>query len=151
MSPTAPRPTRPMIGFISFAFGALALLVVLIQFSAGPFAPRQSNSVSIGEFAAEVREAAKRKLTGQPAPAPVAAPMDVDRILKIAAMVLAGIAIIGGSIALLMQEPSALAIAAISLGGSAVLMQFVIWLALLVAGVILMGFILKNMDGILGG
>ena len=151
MTPIAPHSARPVIGFISFAFGALALLMVLIQFSAGPFAPRQSTSVSIGEFAAEVREAAKRKLTGQPAPAPVAAPMDVDRIMKMTAMVLAGIAIFGGAIALLKQEPSALGIAAISFGGGAVLMQFVIWLALLVAGVILMGYILSNMDGILGG
>ena len=141
---------RPVFGFVGFIFGALALILVLVQFSAGPFAPRQSSGVSIGEVAADIREAAKRKLTGQPAPPPVAAPWDVDRVMKLGAMVLAGVAVIVGAIALLRQEPSPLAITSITFGASAVLMQFLIWLALLVVGMVIILAIIKNMDGILG-
>ena len=125
-------------------------MLAFLRLFAGPFAPRKSSSVSIGEFAADVRAAVTRKLNGQPAPEPDTAPMDIDRILKLGAVVLAGLAMIGGATALLMREQSPLAILAISFGAGTMLVQFVIWLAFLVMGVMIIGFILKNMDGILG-
>jgi len=50
-------PPHSTAGLASFVIGAIALLLVLVQFAAGPFASQQRASVTVGEIAAEMREA----------------------------------------------------------------------------------------------
>ena len=64
MTETVPSiPPRPTAGLVGFLFGAAALILVLVHFWAGPFAPQQDAAVSIGEIAAEIRNSAVRGLT----------------------------------------------------------------------------------------
>ncbi len=97
-------PPHSTAGLASFVIGAIALLLVLVQFAAGPFAPQQRASVTVGEIAAEMREAAKRKLQGKLNPAPQAEPWTIDRVLKTVAAVLAGLAVIAGIFGIMRRE-----------------------------------------------
>jgi len=142
---------RPIAGYLGFAVGAVALLLVLMHFWGGPFAPQQGASVSIGEFAAEIRQAATRTITGASQPAPEPTPWDIDRGLKLVTALLAGIAVILGAAGIVRRENRRPAIAAIALGGVAVVFQFFVWMALLLVGALLISAIISNIDGILGG
>ena len=143
--------TRPIAGFFGFALGALALILVLVHFWAGPFAPQQRASVTVGEIAGEIREAAIRKLKGTPQPKPVPAKWDSDRILKLVAAVLAGLAVVTSVAALVRREAWRPAVAGIALGTSAVAFQVFTWTILVLAGAIILYAIIHNIDGILGG
>ena len=142
---------RPIAGYLGFAVGAVALLLVLMHFWGGPFAPQQGASVSLGEFAAEIRQAATRTITGASQPAPESTPWDIDRGLKLVTALLAGIAVILGAAGIVRRENRRPAIAAIALGGVAVVFQFFVWMALLLVGALLISAIISNIDGILGG
>lgn len=151
---TEPNPQAdptPTLGWIAFIAGAVALLLVLVQFYAGPFAPQQDAATSIGEIAAEIRQSAMRAMAGEPQPAPVTVPWDIDRVMALVAAVLAGGAIVIGLAGLLRGEMRRPASAAIGLGVAAVTFQFLTWLALLIAGVILLSAIIYNIGDILGG
>ena len=150
-NPLSPGSPRPTLGWIGFLAGAAAFLLVLVQFYAGPFAPQQDVATSISEIAAEIRQSAMRAMAGEPQPAPVTAPWDIDRVLATAAAVLAGGAVILGLAALMRGELRRTASAAIGLGVAAVTFQFLTWLVLLIAGVILLSAIIYNIGDILGG
>lgn len=143
--------SQPISGLLGFGAGAIALIIVLVQFSAGPFAPQPDIATSVGEIAAEIRQSATRALSGEAAPPPAAAPWDIDRALSLTAAVLAGVAIILGLGALVRQETRAPAAGAIALGVGAAASQFVTWLVLVVLGVLLLVVIIQNIGDILGG
>ena len=147
-NPSSPRPTAGMIGF---AIGAAAVLLVLIHFWAGPFAPQQSAGISIGEIAGEIRDSAVRALSGEQQPEPAAAAWDIDRILNLLAAALAGAAIVLGLLALVRRETWRPAAGAIALGVSAVTFQFFIWIIVIAVGLIVLFMVIQNLDVILGG
>lgn len=144
---------RPVWGLVAFFVAAIGLIAVTLHISDVFSEPEQSAATSIGEFAAEIRQSASRALSGDPAPAP--APPDrswtADLMLALTGTVLAGIATILGAIGLFRREAPALPTAAIVMGCSAFLMQYVFYLALLIAGICLMVAILNNLGDILGG
>ena len=132
---TAPRP-RPVAGLAGFALGAAALLLVLVQFWAGPFSPQQSAGVSLGELAAEVRDSALREMRGAPQPAPEPVPWDIDRVLSAVAAVLAGLAVVSALYGLIRHEAKRPAVAGMALGASAILFQVFSVMVLALAGAI---------------
>lgn len=152
-NPSHPQPPspNPTAGLIGFAIGAAAVLLVLVQFWAGPFAPQESAGISIGEIAGEIRDSAARALAGEEQPAPEAAPWDIDRVLNLVAAILAGAAIVLGLFALVRRETWRPAAGAIALGVSAVTFQFFVWIILIVVGLIVVLFIIQNLGTILGG
>ncbi|MEZ5854729.1 MAG: hypothetical protein R3D67_08265 [Hyphomicrobiaceae bacterium] len=146
--------SRPFFGLTSFAFGAAALILVLVHFWAGPFAAKPRVTVTIGEVAADIRQAAIRKLKGLPNPpaAPAApAAWDGDRILKAIAACLAGLAVVAGVASFVRQEVWRPGAGGIALGAGAVAFQFFTWAVLVLACAILLYAIIQNIDGILGG
>ncbi len=149
MSSTASA-TRPVASLISFAVGAAALLLVLVHFGAGPFAPQQRASVTVGEIAAEMRKAATRKLLGKPNPAPKAKPWTIDRVLNLVAAMLAGLAVIAGIAGLVRRENWRLAAGGIVLGAGAVAFQFFTWAVLMVLGGLILIAIIQNIGDIIG-
>jgi hypothetical protein len=154
LSPRPPyTPPRPFFGLLAFLCSAIALFLVVLQMPVGPLAPQQSAGVTIGEIAAEIRDVAKRRLAGEPSAisAPQARPWDIDRLMKLAAVVLAGVGTALAAIALFQGEPRLLAGLAIGACATAILLQFLIWLALLAGGIILLVAIVTNLDSILGG
>ncbi|WP_282609034.1 hypothetical protein [Pelagibius sp. Alg239-R121] len=150
-TPTDPSGPRPTAGMIGFAIGAAAVLLVLMHFWAGPFAPQQSAGISIGEIAGEIRDSAARALSGEQQPEPTAAPWDIDRVLNLFAAVLAGAAIVLGLLGIVRRETWRPAAGAIALGASAVVFQFFAWIILIVVGLIVFFVIIQNLDGILSG
>lgn len=150
MTANATAPSRPMAGFIGLALGAAALLIVLVHFWVGPFAPQQRVTVTVGEVAAEIRQAAVRKLKGLPQPKAEAAPWNSDRILKLVAALLAGTAIIAGVVSLVRRETWRPAVGGIALGAGAIAFQVFTWAILVVAGALILVAIIQNITGILG-
>ena len=137
-------PKLAIFGWIGFVTGAVALLMALVVFWAGPFAPQQSAGVSLGELAAEIGKSAMRSAAGLEQPKPVAQARNLDDYLKIAVAVLGGIAIILAAAGLIQHERARPAIAALALGGGAILFQFFTWMVLAVLGVILISALLQS-------
>ena len=142
--------THPTAGLIGIALGACALLLVMVHFWVGPFAPQQNVAISIGELAGEIRQAATRALTGAPQPEPQIAPWNIDDTLKLVGTLLAGSAVILGVIGYVRHETRRPTKAALALGISAILFQVATWTILMVIGAILLVGIMQNMSGILG-
>ncbi len=137
-------------GLAGLALGVLSLILVLIHF-ADLLAPAdKSSGVVIGEIAAEIRQSAARALAGEPMPAPVPSGPVLSQLFTFASLFVAGGAIMLGGVGLFLREPQRLSILAVGFGVSAIVMQYLLWLALLMAGVILLTCIIQNLDSILG-
>ena len=135
-------------GLAGVMLGIASIIVILIQFSA-VFEPQEKSSgMVIGEIAADIKQSAARALTGKPAPDPVAPRRDYRQFMTIAALCVAGLAAVLGSIGLYRNEPHRLSYMAVGLGISAFVMQYVFWLAILICGVALLISIIGNLDSI---
>ncbi|WP_299475100.1 hypothetical protein [uncultured Roseibium sp.] len=150
MSETAAVKT-PWSGFAGMAFGAVALVLVLFLHSAGPLDPQPTIGQSIGEIAADIRTSALKGLKGEALPDPQTQPWSLDRILQTSAYVLAGLAVIFGVVGFVLKENRRLAGAAVCFGGLAIGFQMFVWTAMLIAGVIIIGYIIANVGDIFGG
>lgn len=137
-------------GLIGFMFAIAGLVVILIQLSA-IFEPQEKSSGAvIGEIAAEIKQSAARVLAGEPAPEPAPPPKDYRQFITAAALCVAGLAILLGGIGIYRNEPPRLSYLAVGVGISALVMQYVFWLALLICGVALLISIIGNLDSIIG-
>lgn len=142
------RPAK--FGLAGFMLGVVSLIVILIQLSAF-FEPQEKSSGSvIGEIAADIKQSAARALAGEPAPERSPPPRDYGRIITIAALCVAGIAVVLGGIGLYRNEPHRLPYMAVGIGVSAFVMQYMFWLAILICGVALLISIIGNLDSIFG-
>lgn len=127
----APRST---LGWIGFATGSVALVLTILIFWAGPFAPQQDVGVGLGELVADIAKSAARSVAGQPQPAALVPTRDIDDYLRIGVGVLAGLSIILGVAALVRYERKRAAISGIALGGLAVGFQLFAWMMMLFVG-----------------
>lgn len=135
-------------GLVGFMLGIASLVVILIQLSAFFLPPEKSNGSFIGEIAADIKQSAARVLAGDPTPERAPPPRDYSRYIKIAALCVAGIAIMLGGIGLYRNEPYRLSYLAVGIGVSAFVMQYVFWLAVLICAIALLISIIENLDGI---
>lgn len=126
------------------ALGAVALLLVLVHFYAGPFAPQKPIERTVAETAVAIRDATVAALRGEEVEEDETSQrdFDIDRALAIFAAVLGGLAIILGVVGFAKGEPARAAGGAAVLGAGAIAFQFAIVaigaivLAILVAAVI---------------
>jgi uncharacterized membrane protein len=143
---TVTQPAK--FGLLGFMLGIVSLVVILIQISAF-FEPQEKSSGStIGEIAADIKLSAKRALAGEPAPEPTPPPQDYSRVITIAALCAAGIAVALGGIGLYRNEPHRLPYLAVTAGISAFFLLYVFWLAVLICGIVLLISIIQNLDNI---
>jgi hypothetical protein len=147
------HPPLPNLGWghVALGAGALGLALALLTVFGGPFTPQPSVGTTVGEIAGEMRAAALRAVNGEPQPAPEPRGWDIDRILMLAAPLIGVLAIVLSMIAALRGERYRLAGYGAALGAGAIVVQFVWWIALLIAGTILLVSIIENIEGILGG
>ena len=135
-------------GLAGFMLGSASMVFVLIQLSAF-FEPEQKSvGTTIGEIAAEIKMSAARALSGEAAPAPLPPAQDYGHLFLTTALVIAGIAIILGGIGLYRNEPHRLCYLAVGLGLSALVMQYMFWLAVLICGIALLVSIIENLGDI---
>ena len=147
---SAPQQARAHWGFAGFLVGLLALVTAMLVISGVFIEPHQSAAASIGQFAAEIRQSAKLALQGASLPQAQTTAMDTNAYLAVLTPILAAIAVVLGGVSMYLHEPVIFSKYAIAFGVSAIAMQFVFWLALLVCGVLLMATIISNIGGILG-
>lgn len=141
--------TEPL-GWTGFVAGAAALILGLVVFWAGPFAPQQSAGVTLGELAAEIARSATRAAAGQEQPAAVAPARNVDDYLKTAIAVLAGLAIVLGMASFIRREGKRAAMAGITLGGLAIGFQLFTWTVMIIAGGLAIASLIYSMRDVFG-
>lgn len=134
-------------GWLGFATGATALILTIVVFFAGPFAPQQEASVALGELAAEIARSAARSVAGQPQPDPVPQPLTIDDYIQTGLGVLGGIAIVIGTAALVRHEERRAALSGIALGGLAVGIHLFAWTIMMIVGaLVIMGIMYALRD-----
>ena len=143
---------RPTWGLAAFFAGVIALIVVTLHVSGVFVEQEKSAATAIGEFAAEIRDSAKRALSNDPAPTQelTAEAWDVETYFQILVPLFAGVSLVLGAISLFRREAPTLPSIAIAMGCSAFVMQYVFWLALLIGGICLLVVIINNIGDILG-
>jgi hypothetical protein len=137
-------------GHLAIGTGALALALAMLTVFGGPFAPQPSAATTIGEIAGEMRAAARRAVNGEPQPAPVPRGWDIDRVLMLAAPLLGVVAVVLAIVSALRREGLRFAGYGAALGMGAIVFQFVWWIALLIAGTLLLVAIIENIGDIIG-
>ena len=137
-------------GGLGFAIGAMALVLTIVLFWAGPFAPQQAATVTLGEMAAEIAKSAARSAAGQAQPAPEVIPRTVDDYLEIAVAVLAGFAIILGLAAFIRREDRRTAFSALALGILAIGFQLFTWTVMMIVGAIVIFGIMASLSETFG-
>ena len=136
MTETVAKPFA--ISMTGFLLGALALLVVIVQFVAGPFAPQENVGSSLGEFAGQMaRDAVSRFVNGNDGATTVARPWDIDRITLTLAMVAAVLGVVLGVIGLIRHEAPRAVGAAFAIGALAIVFQFFATTLMMVLGVLM--------------
>lgn len=141
-----PSPLR-LWGLWSALVGALALGIVFFQIFAPPADPQPSVGQQIGEIAGEMKRSAWRSFLGlEPeAPEPRPEPSVVSQYLPFAGPALGIIAILLSLVSAVRREHWRMPTYGAALGASAILFQFFWWVALLVAGVVLLVAIIENL------
>lgn len=115
---------KSTIGFFGIGIGGAALLLALIHFWAGPFAPQPTLEQTVVEKATAVKEAAVAAFKGEQREIPQkSASYDIDRIISIVVAALGGLAIILAVIAFAAKEAARAASGAAVLGCGAIAFQ----------------------------
>lgn len=137
--------SRSVIGFIGIGVGAIALLVAIFHFWAGPFSPQPSLEKTVAEKAVAIKNATIAALKGEEIKDEVAPrKIDLDQGLRVGASVLGGLAIILGVVSFAKKEPLRVGGGAAVLGGAAVAFQFAIIALGAIVGAILIGAVLSQ-------
>lgn len=141
---------KPLLGWLGFATGALALVAAVSLFWAGPFAPQQEAGVSLGELAADIVKSAARDVAGLEQPEPVAPERDIDDYLAIGTGALGALAVILGVGGMVRHERMRPAVGGAALGGVAIAFQFFAFYAMALLGVLLVMALIHSLKDALG-
>lgn len=144
MSQAGVDPRNHAWGIGAVVFGGLAMIISMLVIFGGPFAPQQSVGTSIGKIIGEISLSAMNTVRGNELPAPQTPPWNIDRVLMVTGPALAVIGFIAAIVSTFKQEPWRLPTYGTMLGVAAITMQFLWWVALLIAGVILLSSIIEN-------
>ncbi len=141
-----------LTGILSVAAGVVAMMIVSTIMFAGPFDPQPKTGTLIGEIAADIKLAAKRRLQGDSVPQSeqtvVERPWSVDRVLSIVGPVFAVAAIVLSLVSLLRREPRQLQLYGAGFGIAALTIQIFWWALLVVLGVAIIIAIINNIGDI---
>lgn len=135
-------------GFWALLFGAASLILVFAQFALPAFEAKPSVGTQIGEIAGEIKRSAWRSFLGLPKPEPEAVATPLWMYFAMVAPVLGIIAICLSVVSAVLRENWRYSVYATSFGVAAIVFQMFWWVALLVAGVVLLVSIIENMDSI---
>jgi hypothetical protein len=151
MSITAQHRPFQAWGFSGVLAGALGVLMVFIQIIGPTLEPQPSVGNQVGEIAGDIARSAWESFRGEYVPEPEPAEISVWVMAGFAAPVLGVVAIVLSVISGVRHENWHYPVYGTGLGAAAILFYFVWWIALLFAGVLLIGAILENLGSIFGG
>ena len=118
--------------------GAVALLLALLHFWAGPFSPQPTLETVVAEKAASIRSAALDALNGkEPVKETFTAKWNLDKVMEVATALLGGLALILAVVGFANKEPSRVAGGAAALGVCAIAFQFIAMYAMALLVVLL--------------
>jgi hypothetical protein len=139
---------KSKISYFGIGIGAIALLLAIVHFWAGPFSPQPSLEQSVAEKAVSIKNATMAALRGEEAPPPskTIRDIDADRIVSISTAVMGGLAIILGVVGFANRESTRAAGGAAVLGGIAIAYQFAIIAIGAIVFAILVAAVLSQLD-----
>lgn len=124
-------------GTAGIVLGALALIAALVAAYAGPFGPQQELGVALGEIAGDAIKSTIREVFNRPQPEAELRGFSIDDGIAIAIVVAGVVSILLGIVAAIRGERRAAIVGAAGLGIAALVFQFLAWVALVIAGAIL--------------
>jgi len=134
------------MSFIGIGIGAMALLIALVHFWAGPFSPQPSIEQVVADKVVAIKKATIAALKGEETVLPEReGAMNADKVLSIATATLGGLAIILGVVGFAKKEPMRVAGGAAVLGGSAIAFQFAILALAAIVTAILVAAVLSQL------
>ena len=133
------------VGFIGIAVGAVALLMAIVHFWAGPISTRPSLEQSVAEKAVAIKNATVAALKGETIEEKAAArSIDFDQGIRMATGILGGLALILGVVSFAKSEPFRVGGGAVFLGGASLAFQFAVIALGVIALAILIGAVLSE-------
>lgn len=125
-------------GVFGIALGAIALLLALLHFWAGPFSPQPTLETVVAEKAASIRSAALDALKGkEPVKETFTVKWNIDKVTEVITALLGGLAVILAIVGFANKEPNRVAGGAAALGVSAIAFQFIAMYAMALLVVLL--------------
>ena len=125
-------------GVFGIVLGAVALLLALLHFWAGPFSPQPTLETVVAEKAASIRSAALEALKGkEPVKETFSAKWNLDKVTEVVTALLGGLALILAVVGFANREPTRVAGGAAALGVSAIAFQFITMYAMALLVVLL--------------
>lgn len=135
-------------GFWAVLLGAVALALVFIGIVGPTLDPAPSAATQVGEIAGEIKRAAWRSFFGLAPKEPVVEAVPVFAYVALAAPILGILAIVLAVVSGVRGENWRYPVYATGLGTAAIVFHYFWWLALLVAGVMLLVAVLENIGDI---
>ncbi|AQZ93409.1 hypothetical protein ACFSB1_12130 [Halopseudomonas phragmitis] len=117
---------KSTISFLGIGVGAVALMLALVHFWAGPFSPKPSLEQVVAEKAVSIREATVAALKGEVAYSHSSKNYDTDWVVSLATAILGGMAVILAVMGVALKEPVRVAGGAAVLGVAAIAFQFAV-------------------------
>jgi len=132
-------------GLSGVGLGAIALLLAVVTFWAGPFAPQPTLESSVAQKAAAIRDATLDALRGKEVkPEYVEKKWDIDKYISVTIPVVSVLAILLGVVSFIFKEPIRISGSAAALGVSAIAFQFIAMYAMALLFVLLICAVLGS-------
>jgi len=143
----APRLFRKW-GFWAVISGAMALILVFVQMIGPTLEPSPSAGAQIGEIAGDIKRYALRSFLGLAKENPEPEPVSAFSYLALAAPIIGVLAVVLSVISGVTRANWRYPVYGTSLGTAAIVFQYFWWLAILIAGVLLLVAIIENIGDI---
>lgn len=135
-------------GFWAVMAGAAALILAFAQMVGPSFEAKPSVGTQIGEIAGEIKRSAWRSFFGLQSEKAAAGPVSLWVYVSFAAPILGIVAIVLSLVSGVLRENRRFVAYGTAMGVAAIVFQFFWWVALLVAGVVLLVAIIENIGDI---
>jgi len=134
-------------GLIAMILSAIALVVVVVQLAAGPFAPQPTAEENIADLIVGVKDAVEARAKGETVTASKPNAWDIDRILITSSIAMAGAAMLFGVFAIARKEPKTPALIGFGLGTGTLFVIWLQWIAFIILGALLIAAIINALGG----
>ena len=138
---------KSTLSFIGIGVGAIALMLALVHFWAGPFSPQPTLEQVVAEKAVSIRDATISALRGEAMQPPVqkSSSYNLDYFASLTTAVLGGLAVILAIIGVALKEPFRVAGGAAALGIGAIAFQFAAMALGVLVAVVLIAVVLNEL------